>query len=133
MSNERRRRLERVNGPAAAPEEPGDPLMNEAGRAVTYLQTPEKWAFRPGTKPEDIALAAEEIGAYLAQPDPDGTARAPGSASPIHLVAERKMTERLERERVAAEAAKVAEVAAAKQKLMDDALAKAEAAATPSD
>ena len=49
----------------------------------------EKWAFRPGTTEEDIAAAlAESATAH---------SRAPGSASPIHLVVERQMRDRLKR------------------------------------
>ena len=48
----------------------------------------EKWAFRPGTTAEDIAAALAE--------NVEQHARAPGSASPIHLVVDRKMRERLE-------------------------------------
>lgn len=48
----------------------------------------EKWTFWPGTTEQDIAAALAEN--ELAH------ARAPGSASPIHLVVHRKMQERLE-------------------------------------
>jgi len=48
----------------------------------------ERWAFRPGTSPEDISAALAENEAQHA--------RAPGSASPIHLVVERWRLARLE-------------------------------------
>jgi|GEM_PF-1613040 len=48
----------------------------------------ERWAFRPGTTAEDITAALAENEAQHA--------RAPGSASPIHLVVDRKMRDRLE-------------------------------------
>lgn len=47
----------------------------------------EQWAFRPGTTQADIAAAlAENLAAHV---------RAPGSASPIHLVVDRKRRQRL--------------------------------------
>lgn len=49
----------------------------------------EKWAFRPGTTAEDIAAALAENAAQHA--------RAPGSASPIHLVVDSKMRDRIDR------------------------------------
>jgi len=48
----------------------------------------ERWAFAPGTTAEDIAAALSENEAQHA--------RAPGSASPIHLVVARRMRDRLE-------------------------------------
>jgi hypothetical protein len=47
----------------------------------------ERWAFAPGTSPADIEAALVENRA--------NHARAPGSASPIHLVVARKTRERL--------------------------------------
>ena len=46
----------------------------------------ERWAFRPGTTAEDIAAALAESALVHA--------RAPGSASPIHMVVERYRTAR---------------------------------------
>jgi hypothetical protein len=54
----------------------------------TALAT-KKWAFRPGTTEADIVAALAE--------NETQHARAPGSASPIHLVVERKMNERKSR------------------------------------
>lgn len=48
----------------------------------------ERWAFRPGTTDADIAAALAENEAQHA--------RAPGSASPIHLVVDRRMRDRLD-------------------------------------
>ena len=48
----------------------------------------EKWAFRPEVTEEDVALALHENQVQHS--------RAPGSASPIHLVVHRKMRVRLE-------------------------------------
>lgn len=48
----------------------------------------ERWAFRPGTTDADIATALAESAAQHA--------RAPGSASPIHLVVGRKTLERID-------------------------------------
>ena len=48
----------------------------------------ERWAFRPGTTEEDLAAAFAENAAQ--------DARAPGSASPIHLVVGRKTRERVD-------------------------------------
>jgi hypothetical protein len=49
----------------------------------------ERWAFSPGTTAEDIAAA-------LAENEEQHT-RAPGSASPIHLVVARHVRARLDR------------------------------------
>lgn len=51
----------------------------------------EKWAFAPGATREDIDAAEREIRQDI------GETRPPGSASPIHLVVESKMRERMER------------------------------------
>ena len=48
----------------------------------------ERWAFRPGTTEADIAAALAENEAQHA--------RAPGSASPIHLVVDSKVRKRTE-------------------------------------
>lgn len=48
----------------------------------------ERWAFQPGTTAEDVAAALAE--------NELTHARAPGSASPIHLVVDRKMRERID-------------------------------------
>jgi hypothetical protein len=50
----------------------------------------ERWAFRPGTTQEDIAEALAESALVHA--------RAPGSASPIHMVVDAVVRRRLERE-----------------------------------
>jgi len=49
----------------------------------------EKWAFHPQATPEDIAAAMAE--------NAELHARAPGTASPIHLVVENRMKARLAR------------------------------------
>jgi hypothetical protein len=48
----------------------------------------ERWAFRPGTTEADVAAALAE--------NERADVRTPGSASPIHLVVERKRRDRVE-------------------------------------